>query len=122
MNKTEKEILLRFQRQASLNLPPYEEPQPIDLKMASSTKLIVGWWINPHVVWGYGTPIGQGCSNGIHHSTSHTDKTTSQGSGRFYATELEAYKALRWAVTRQVMEKLAAIDARISAIQTDPDT
>lgn len=114
MNKAEKAAMQELRERAALTWPPFEKPRPMNIaaeQERTGDRLIVGWWMNS-----YEPRVAQGCSNGIHHSIWSTTETHSQQAGRFYRTELEAWRALRWEATESVAQKLGAIDAQIAAL------
>ncbi|MGZ5650203.1 MAG: hypothetical protein ACXWG8_07705, partial [Usitatibacter sp.] len=53
----------------------------------------------------------------IYHNPWGTDRTTSQGSGRFFATKADALRAARIEITELVAKRLALIDAQIAAAE-----
>lgn len=119
MNKAEKAEMERLRHDLrlakALHWPDYPRPQNSILPQSFTQGLFVGWWFNAYA--GHdGDRVAQGCSNGTNHSTSYTDKTTTQRAAPhwgFFDTKREALLALRLEVTEQCAERLAAIDKRI---------
>ena len=52
------------------------------------------------------------CSNGVNHG--HGDTTTTQGMGRLFANEADAWRVLRLELTERYASNLARIDAEIA--------
>lgn len=115
MNKAEKALLDAACERAAWAPVSFECPKPMSLAGARRDNLVVGWWFNEH-----SQTIGSGCSSGESHSISSTTRTSSQGAGVFYSTQLEALQALRWAMTRRMMKELAAIDRQIREAEKQP--
>ena len=112
------EALKSARESRSLCWPCVPEPNPVDIKAELHGKpcgtLYVGWWF--HVYLGLqGTPtrFGKGCTDGIHHSKSRTDRTDAQTMGRFYASRKDAILAARWELCRQIASILAALDLEL---------
>ena len=57
--------------------------------------------------------VSEGCSDGVSHNPSGTNKTTSQSVGEFYRTRLEALRVVRHEMTERFAKALAAVDAEI---------
>lgn len=56
------------------------------------------------------TGVWDAITDGSYQSHGGTDSLGSQGCGFFYLNKADALKALRWDMTRAVMDKLAALD------------
>jgi len=118
MTKAEKAQRHALRTDAALRWPTFDEPAKIDtaaLRNAPYSKrmLAVGWWCNA-----YTQNVAQGCTDGTHHSNHSTEKTSTQGAGVFWPTELDALKALRWEMCRKYAADLAKIDERIEAARS----
>lgn len=102
----------------ALRWPEYAEPEPISREEVrsfvgngySDTKVMKGWFSNRHSE----VPT-LGCSNGINHNPTGTERTTSQEPGVMYRTKLDALRVIRLAKTVQFARKLAELDAAIAA-------
>lgn len=94
----------------ALGWPTEPEPKPLNLAgLLTTGPLFIGWWFNSY---GDEPKIGEGCSDGVFHSKSSTQKTDSQGCGKFYATKSEAALALRWELCRKYAKTLAWVDSK----------
>jgi hypothetical protein len=117
MNKKEQQRLEEAESKLAaamaLGWPREPKPEPVDVCAQLEGKkygaLFVGWWSH---TWGVDFRIGQGCSSGHFHSTSSTEKTTTQGGGRFYFTREEALLAARWELCERFADVLARLDAK----------
>ena len=116
MNKKEQAEMQALREQLALaqalRWPDYTAPTPINTRSLKFNDLLVGWYGHE---WDGGYNVGQGCTNGRYHSTHSTEKTTTQGAGVFYATRLEALRAVRLAMTQRCAKILARIDQEIVA-------
>jgi len=102
----------------ALSWPEYPCPEPLSKEVIrertahlgfGATNAIRLWTHNTH-----GGTVSFGCVGRSCHAPSG-DKTTSQGcGGPWFDTQEDAYRALRWAVTRRLAEELLTLDARIS--------
>ncbi len=117
MNKAERCAMDRLEKELAharaLGWPSYEKPKRAKINATGGGPLFVGWTFNA-----YNNSISQGCSNGVNHSTSRTDTTTTQRAEPhegFFVTRIEAIQALRHEATRQCAERLAKIDAMLAA-------
>lgn len=129
MNKTEQahmatlEHALRLAR--ALHWPTYAEPAPMTREEIEAAKVPGGcrrYTSEPQRValgWFGGTYDGgnvrNGCSDGINHGDGNT--TTTQGMGRLFRTEAEAWRFVRMELTRQYAERLAKIDAKLQELE-----
>jgi hypothetical protein len=82
------------------------------IKYNSPEKVARGYFANS-----YTGRVTYGCSNGIHHS-DEGDRTTTQHMGRMYASEADAWRAVRYEMTLRFAKELARVDLKIS--ETDP--
>ena len=113
MTKAEQAAMQDLRVRAALGWPQYEKPSPMQLQ-PDMRKLVVGWHMNA-----YTGEVGQGCTNGYNHCRHSTTKTSTQGAGRFWDTELEALQALRWEMSERFASDLQKIDARIAKAQSN---
>lgn len=97
---------LRWTEDVKPDVPPPE----------TSSGLTKGWLPNPYSMY-----VAKACSSGVSHSIGRDDKTESQGARALYSTRLLALQALRYAVTREAAEKLAAINRAIELDTATPD-
>lgn len=74
--------------------------------------LMVGW---SACVWDGGYRVEQGCSSGHFHATRRTDRTTTQGGGRFYRTRREALIEARHRLQELCANKLAVLDRELES-------
>lgn len=116
MNKKEQAEMERLRdelaKAKALRWPTYTKPAPIVVGYVGYKKLVTGW--NAHT-WNAEYSVREGCTDGMHHNTHGTDKTTTQGPGRFYQTRLEALRVARLEMTERFAEALARIDRAIEA-------
>jgi len=110
MNKKEQAMVDALKQRIALSWPRYEEPKPMDLSGASSHNLKTGWFSSQ---WGTSYSASLGCSSGVFHSRTHTDKTDSQQPGTMYPTKLDALKVARCQMSERFAEALARLDAEI---------
>lgn len=124
MNKKEQAAFDALQKERDMAYafawPSQAEPKPYtreDIEVLQGGKwaaLVKGWWMNPYSATSRMGHIfdclGEGCTSGHSHSTSHTHKTTTQGMGVFYATKEDAILALRWEVCRTFENSLMLIN------------
>jgi hypothetical protein len=122
MNKAEKALVEGLRARAALTLPPYEEPQPMTLaeiereQARTGNRYVEAWFMNAYAGW-----VTKGWTTGYIHdreaplppSDGRGRRSGSQTGGRAYATALDAHRAMRWEATREVMQKLARIDAMV---------
>jgi len=84
---------------------------PGGLKYGREQMVAFGWGANsradPHS-W-----VTRMCSDGINHGSG--DTTSTQGMGHMYATEIEAWQAVRIEMTERFAAILAKVDAKIAA-------
>ena len=118
MNKKEQAMVDALKQRIALSWPRYEEPKPMDLSGASSHDLKTGWFSSQ-----YGTDyqVSLGCSSGVFHSRTRTDKTDCQQAGTMYHTKLDALKVARCRMSAQFATALARIDAEIEAEEVQND-
>lgn len=126
MNKAEKAELDKARRDLrlakSMRWPEYPMPKPMtkdeieqnltdgDIQYGSPQRVARGWFSVS-----YRGEASYGCSNGINHSPTG-GKTTTQGIGAMYRTELQALQVTRLRLTEEYAARLAAIDARIQEL------
>ena len=86
-----------------------KEPGGIKFKGHDPQMVCFGWFGNAHTgeVW-------RGCSDGINHGTG--DTTSTQGMGRMFNSEADAWRAVRYEMTERFSERLARIDAKIAQL------
>lgn len=125
MTKGEKERMAQLERAVRLaramRWPEYPMPEPLTeeqikanlvpggLHYGHTQMVALGWLANSHR-----PSVEAGCSNGTNHGTGNT--TSTQGAGRLYASELEAWQAIRIAMTERHAEQLARVDAEIERL------
>ena len=73
-------------------------------------EIVNGWQYNA-----YELRVEKACTSTIYHARGQWDETRSQGPLRLFSTPLLALKAMRHAIERESAEKLARIDAEITA-------
>lgn len=74
--------------------------------------VIKAYWFND-----FNGNVALGCFSRMYHSLHNSEKTDRQGiGGPWYATELEALKAMRCALEFRYSKDLSKIDARINAL------
>lgn len=108
----------------SMRWPEYNMPAPMTgadikanlvdggMKYGSPDRVARGYFGNS-----YSGRVTYGCSNGHSHN-AEGDKTTTQGMGRMYAFEHDAWRAIRHEMTLRFAKELARVDLRIS--ETEP--
>ncbi|MGZ5080857.1 MAG: hypothetical protein ACXWHZ_15715 [Usitatibacter sp.] len=110
---------LQAERDAAraMRWPDYSMPQPMDAKALGLkfSEIATGW--HSHTVARADVTVNLGCFSTIYHNPWGTDRTTSQGSGRFFATKADALRAARIEITELVAKRLALIDAQIAAAE-----
>ena len=98
----------------ALAWPNESEPKPKDLDAALKGKpsgyLEVGWFAH---AYSGGFSVSEGCSSHIHHSSSCTTKTSTQGRGRQFHTKRDALLWCHWELCRQYAHELSKVRARI---------
>lgn len=130
MNKRE-QAELDTARQAlasalALGWPCVLRPKSVDRETIRSATdgndLYIGWSCHVYLGGSIGRTwtVIQGCSNGINHCWDATDRTTTQGCGQFYATQLDALLEARWRVCEQTAKTLAEIDLAIAICPMAP--
>lgn len=92
-------------------------PEEIDTNKASdglpTGGVVAAWWVNK-----YSNIASAGCFSRIYHSRNSTTKPDSQTQGGpWYATEVDALKALRMHKQEEYAETLADIDRKILLAQ-----
>lgn len=118
MTKKEREQMaaLEGERGLALALRFRSEPIPKPMEPAEDyAELRQGWGENA-----YGEKVFPGCFTRHNHADGLTHKTTSQGSGEFYATRFEALLVMRNKVARDAASRLARIDAMIEQERDNP--
>jgi hypothetical protein len=123
MTKAEKahvehlETMLSYVR--ALKWPDYPKPACMsdeDIKAGLTTGGLK-WGSPQKVAFGYfATPTARrvtlGCSDGVSHNIDG-NTTSSQGRGAMYATEADAWRAIRHALSEEYARNLASVDAKI---------
>ena len=120
MNKAEKADMERLRVELAsaraLRLPDYPKPERLSRDELTPTEgqysggVVIAWH-----QWNAETnfSVSEGCSDGVSHNPSGTDRTTSQAVGEFYRTKLEALRVVRCEMTERFAKALAAVDAEI---------
>lgn len=107
----------------SMRWPEYPMPAPMTtsqildnledggIRWGSPQKVARGWF---PIAGGYSgsARVTHGCSNGVSHSRDGNE-TTTQGMGRMYKTQADAWRALRHELTINFAHELAKIDNHI---------
>lgn len=113
--------LARSMRWPEYNLPaPMSEAEIRDnlvdggMKYGSLDRVARGYFGNSH-----SGRVTFGCSNGHSHN-AEGDKTTTQGMGRMYAFEHDAWRAVRYEMTLRFAKELARVDLKISETESRP--
>jgi hypothetical protein len=100
---------------AALSWPREAEPKPKDLQKAFEGKpfghLEVGWFA--HAYTG-GFRVSEGCSSSVHHSTSDTTKTSTQGRGCQFHTKRDALLWCHWEMCRCFAKELVRIEGALT--------
>jgi len=126
MTKKEKTLIedLRAQlaRRSAFQFPSVPKPNPVNISAEIECKpfgaLFIGWYYHASLgSWG-SYRVTQGCSNGISHSPDNTQKTSTQGVGRFYQSKADALLAARW----DLCEAMACILANLDAEPKDEES
>jgi hypothetical protein len=128
MTKTEKERVAQLERDLALakamRWPGYPSPAPKTRAEIEKSKtegaprygqismVARGWFANSYSEG----KVSYGCSNGVNHG-SDGDKTTTQGMGRMYATEVDAWRAVRVEMTELFAAILARVDGKIQGCE-----
>lgn len=122
MNKKEKAELefarAKLAEAMALHWPIEPKPEALDIPEEREKlsyrpgQLWIGW---AYHAWGLEFRVTQGCNNGVNHSYDYTNRTTSQGTGRFYHTKREALLAARWDLCHAFAKTLALLDAELNA-------
>jgi hypothetical protein len=123
MNKAEAGEMTRLRQDLmlarALRWPDYPTPHPMteaEIKASLTVEaqsyghnqmVAVGWFQNT-----YTSRVTKGCSNGHGHNRNGLG-TSTQGMGQMYATEADAYRAMRMEMTEDFAKNLAAVDAQI---------
>lgn len=129
MTKAERAAFEAMRVRAALSWPP-PPPAPIDPRdaIASNGPPFRGWWFNS-----YNAAVGEGVSLGsVHCREPCTDEqienrhsgrsrlSFSQGAGGpWYATKVDALRALHHHTAKQAAERLAAIERMIEAAERE---
>lgn len=126
MTKAEQARMARFERDVALAKamawPTYSAPAPMTKADIESNlvdggvryaghfpqQVARGWFANS---FQHGN-VSFGCSNGTN-SNSSGDTTCSQGMGRMFVSELDAWRTIRLELTERYAENLARIDVEI---------
>lgn len=129
MTKAEKERMANLEQAVkfarSMRWPDYGYPQAMTREQIDAAKVDGGikWSIPEKVAFGYfanaySLQVSHGCSNGISHNpTGNT--TTTQGMGRMYRSEREAWMAVRLHLTEKYAKTLAEVDEKLAACGAD---
>lgn len=118
MNKKETAELEQalIDRDMALALRFRSEPLPEPMKPDEDyRKILRGWSKNT-----YNRTVSAGCFTRQSHAIGYTHSTSSQGSGTFYATRLEALLVLRHELTVQYAAYLAIVDRAIEKERAEP--
>lgn len=120
MTKAEKERMTELERALALSWPAFEEPKPMTLKEVKELqgyafKPIPGWYFNAHSL-----RVTKGCTTAISHNTDG-DTPKSRDFGTQYRTELDAARAMRWAVCRRFAKDLHEVDQIIERATPDDE-
>lgn len=112
------EKALKYAR--ALRWPDYAQPSPmtiveIDANKTSGgvkwrgehEKVAMGWLANSYDRG----RVERGCSNGTNHGSGNT--TSTQGCGRLFRSEADAWRFIRLEMTERFSEILASVDERI---------
>jgi hypothetical protein len=105
----------------ALHWPTYAEPAPMTREEIEAAKVPGGnKYGSPQMVaFGFSAnsydkgSVGPMCSDGIHSGYGSERVTSTQGMGRMYRTEAEAWRVVRLELTRHYAQRLAEIDAMI---------
>lgn len=98
--------------------PVVPSPSPMDIgeilkqrrELLNPERLVTGW--SSHS-WDLNWRVTLGCSNGVNHDSHNALRTSTQGPGVFYSSEVEALLVARWRVCKAAAKTLAEIDKRI---------
>lgn len=128
MTKGERERMERLERAVKLSRamswPSYPLPSPMTgyeidaekvdgaVRYGSPERIARGWFANSYD----GGTVTHGCSNGTNHSSRSADSTNTQGTGRMYRTEADAWMVVRIEMTEKFSAILADVDARIAGV------
>jgi len=123
MTKAEKAAMQALREQAALTLPPYEEPQSMTVEQIRAScegnRCIAVWFANSYdsgrVTLGWTNGYSH-CREGAIPAPGERNFTASRDCGNCYRTEIEAWRAVRWEITRRVIKQLASVDERIAAL------
>lgn len=115
MNKKEQAEMDRLCKAVAearaMRWPEYEYPAQIETPPTYSRGTFTrGWWAH---AYGLEWRVGEGVSDGVHHSTHNLERTTTQGPGKFYASRIDALRVARLKLTEQFAQVLARLDAEI---------
>ena len=120
MTKTEKAEMEHLRSELAsaraLHLPDYAKPERLTRDELTPTEgqysggVVTAWY-----QWNAETSyqVSEGCSDGVGHNPSGTDRTNSQSVGEFYRTKMEALRVVRHEMTERFAKALAAVDAEI---------
>lgn len=100
--------------------PTSPEPKPVhtDALLGDAwRKLYVGWHVHTN---GEHYEVRQGCCSRVYHNTHGIYKTTTQGTGTFYQSKMDALIVARWQLCRRFAESLARLDEEMKASLNAP--
>lgn len=125
MTKAEKERMERLERDIQLakamRWPDYGKPAsmtkaeidgakaPGGLRFGTVQMVARGWFAN---AYDQGR-VSYGCSDGTNHDSTG-DKTSTQGMGRMFASEADAWRHVRVEMTERFAATLARVDAELA--------
>ncbi|ABS14238.1 hypothetical protein Oant_1522 [Brucella anthropi ATCC 49188] len=130
MNKTEKAEMERLRHDLALSRalrwPSYPSPSPMTrddieaskcdvvARFGTSSKVARGYFANVHSI-----RVDKGWSDGFRHG--YSDNSSTQGMGRLFRTDVEAWQYLRHEVTVRYAGELAFIDRMIAEAEGGTD-
>jgi len=130
MTKAERERMECLERDVHLakamRWPEYRKPSPMtkaDIESAKapggrrhgSVQMVArGWFAN---AYDQGR-VSYGCSDGTNHDTNW-DTTSTQGMGRMFGTEAEAWQVVRIEMTERFAATLARVDAELERARSE---
>jgi hypothetical protein len=110
------ELKERLAMALALSWPSYSKPQRVDTSTISYRGLVTGWFQRNG---SDGHNVSLGCSDGVHHSPSNPEKTSTQRAGVFYTTKADALKVARIEMTERFARMLARVDADITKAEAE---
>lgn len=115
MTRAEKAQMEALRIRAAFSWPPPPPPRLSaeeigSLVNNSAEKLAVLWTYNA-----YSTEVTQGCTNGIHHCRTGTDRITTQSAGGpWFHTKADAIRALRSEKAAEFAKQLARLEQQLA--------